>query len=102
MLTLFPARQGEGIALSQFDISISLDDHLAGLLGETPEQIGRRVLECVIVDLYRQHVISRGRAAEALGLIFEAFLQLSNAGKIPHFDWDEEDIAQELRASARL
>lgn len=87
--------------MNQRDITISLDDYLAGLLGETPEQISRRVTECVVVDLYRQHIISRGRAAEALGLNFGEFLQLSNAGKIPYFDWDEEDIAVELRAIDR-
>ena len=87
--------------MRQRDISIKLDEQLADLLGETPELISRRVLESVIVDLFRQHVISRGRAAEALGLNLEEFLQLSNAGKIPYFDWDEEDFARELRAINR-
>lgn len=60
------------------------------------------MLESTVVELFRQCVFSRGRAAEALGLNLVEFLQLSNAGKIPYFDWDEEDIAQELRAINRL
>lgn len=87
--------------MRQRDITITLDEQLADLPGETPEQISRRVLECAVVDLYRQHVISRGRAAEVLGLDFEALLHQSNAGKIPRFDWDEEDIAHALRAIDR-
>jgi predicted HTH domain antitoxin len=85
------------MAVSQRDVTFSLDDYLADLLRGTPEQIGRRVLECVTVDLYRQHLISRGRAAEALGLNFEGISAIVQCGKIPHFDWEEEDIAMELR-----
>ena len=58
----------------------------------------QHLLEAGVLDLYRRHVISRGRAAEILGLTFEDFLRLSNAAGIPYFHWTEDDIEQELLA----
>lgn len=87
--------------MSQVQIDITLDADVADLFGETPEQVARFLLEAGVLDLFRRHVISRGRAAEILGLGYVEFLQLSNATGIPHFDWDAEDIEYELRAANR-
>ncbi|MFT4040490.1 MAG: UPF0175 family protein [Thermomicrobiales bacterium] len=88
--------------MSQTTVVITLEADVADLFGETPEQIARFLLEAGVLDLFRRQVISRGRAAEILGLNFEEFLQLSNAAGIPHFDFDAEDIEYELRAINRL
>ncbi|MCA9879433.1 MAG: UPF0175 family protein [Thermomicrobiales bacterium] len=84
--------------MSQRRLSITLEPEVADLFGDSPEQIVQNLMEAGVLDLYRRHVISRGRAAEILGLNFEEFLRLSNAAGIPHFDWDEANIEQELRA----
>lgn len=85
--------------MSQKHLSITLEPEVADLFGDNPEQIAQSLVETGVLDLYRRHVISRGRAAEILGLNFEEFLALSNAARIPHFDFTEEDIEQELRAA---
>ena len=72
--------------MSLIQIDITLDADVAGLFGETPEQVSSVLLEAGVLDLYRRHVISRGRAAEILGLGYLEFLQLSNAAGIPYFD----------------
>lgn len=87
--------------MSQRQFSFTLENDVADLFGESPEQIAQTLLEAGVLDLYRRHVISRGRAAEILGLNFEEFLRLSNAAGIPYFDWTEADIEQELRAINR-
>ena len=87
--------------MSQTRLSLTLEPDVADLFGDSPEQIARNLLEAGVLDLYRRHVISRGRAAEILGLNFEEFLRLSNAAGIPYFDWTEADIEQELRAINR-
>ena len=65
--------------MSQRHLSLTLEPDVADLFGDSPEQIAQSLLEAVVLDLYRRHVISRGRAAEILGLNFEEFLRLSNA-----------------------
>ncbi|MDQ2654779.1 MAG: UPF0175 family protein [Chloroflexota bacterium] len=87
--------------MSRRHFSLTLEPDVADLFGDSPEQIAQSLLEAGVLDLYRRHVISRGRAAEILGLNFEEFLRLSNAAGIPHFDFDAEDIEYELRAARR-
>lgn len=88
--------------MSQRHLSLTLENDVADLFGENSEQIAQTLLEAGVLDLYRRHVISRGRAAEILGLNFDEFLRLSNAAGIPHFDFDVEDIEYELRAARSL
>ena len=87
--------------MSQRQISLTLENDVADLFGDSPEQITQHLLEAGVLVLYRRHVISRGRAAEILGLSFEEFLRLSSAAGIPYFDWTEADIEQELQAINR-
>ena len=87
--------------MSQRQISLTLENDVADLFGDSPEQITQHLLEAGVLDLYRRHVISRGRAAEIQGLSFEDFLRLYSAAGIPYFDWNEADIEQELQAINR-
>lgn len=87
--------------MTQRQLSLTLENDVADLFGESPEQIARSLLEAGVLDLYRRHVISRGRAAEILGLSFEEFLRLSNAAGVPYFDWTEGDVELESQAIDR-
>jgi predicted HTH domain antitoxin len=49
-------------------------------LGEDPE---RAVLEATVLELFRRGELSRGRAAELLGVDLLAFLRLASARGIP-------------------
>ena len=50
--------------MSQRHLSLTLENEVADLFGENSEQIAQTLLEAGVLDLYRRHVISRGRAAE--------------------------------------
>jgi hypothetical protein len=79
-------------------IRITLGDDVADLLGDSPEQIERHVYEVLVLDLYRRHVISAGRAAEILGMEKVAFIRWSGSLGIPHFDTTSEDWVNQLQA----
>lgn len=79
-------------------ILISLTHEVADLFGDTPEQIERHVHEVLILDLYRRHVISAGRAAKILGMGKVAFTRWSGSLGIPIFDTTPEDWANQLQA----
>ena len=78
-------------------VLIPFDKSVTELLGNSPEQIERSAQEIVVLDLYRRHEISVGRAAEILGLDLLSFIRWSGARGVPYFDFDEEDWEQELR-----
>ena len=77
---------------------VMLDLEVIRLLGESLEQIERSALEIIVLDLYRRHEISAGRAAEILDLDEFAFIRWSGSLGIPYFDTTPEDWAQQIRA----
>lgn len=79
-------------------IQITVDESVMELLGDSPEQIERTALEIIVLDLYRRHVISAGRAAEILDLDEFAFIRWSGTLGIPYFDTNPADWEQQLRA----
>jgi hypothetical protein len=83
-------------------IQITLDESITELLGDSPEQIERAALEIIVLDLYRRHAISGGRAAEILGLEKFAFIRWSGSLGIPFLDMTPEEWQEELRVLGRL
>jgi predicted HTH domain antitoxin len=79
-------------------IHLELDEDFAELLGSSREQIERRALEMIVLELYRRHEISVGRAAALLGLDQLTFIQWSGSLGVPFFDMTGEEWEQELRA----
>jgi hypothetical protein len=79
-------------------IQITVDESVTELLGDSPEQIERTALEIIVLDLYRRHVISGGRAAEILNLDLLTFIRWSGSLGIPYLDMTPEEWEQELRA----
>jgi hypothetical protein len=77
---------------------ISLPTEVADLLGDSPEEIERNVHETIVLELYRRHEVSAGRAAEMLNLDLPSFIRWSGSLGIPYFDTTPEDWANQLRA----
>lgn len=78
-------------------IQIDIDEDVTGLLGDSPDEIERRILETIALDLYRRREISSGRAAALLGLDRFAFIRWAGSLGIPYFDLTPEEWEQELR-----
>ena len=84
------------------EIRLQVDENLLGLLGDSPEQIERHALEMIVLELYRRHTISAGRAAIILGMDKYAFIRWSGSLGIPFFDMSKEDWEEELRTLESL
>jgi predicted HTH domain antitoxin len=83
-------------------IHIEVDEDFAELLGSSPEQIERSALEMIVLELYRRHEISGGRAAALLGLDLLAFIRWSGSLGIPYLDMTPEEWQEELRVLDKL
>ena len=62
--------------------TIAIPDELAQLLGPE-EQLTEALAEAVVLELFREHRISAGKAAELLGISYRKFLQRIQAKSIP-------------------
>ena len=79
-------------------VPVMLDEEVTQLLGDSPEEIERSVLERIVLDLYRRHEISAGRGAELVNLDLLTFIRWSGSQGVPYFDTTDEDWEHELRA----
>ena len=78
------------------EIRIEIDEDVLGLLGESTEQIERHALEMIVLELYRRHTISAGRAAMLLGMDKLSFIRWSGSLGIPYLDLTAEELREEL------
>jgi hypothetical protein len=83
-------------------IQLDVEEDVAELLGSSPEQIERRALEMIVLELYRRRELSVGRAAALLGLDQLAFIRWSGSLGVPFFDMTAEEWEQELRAIDKM
>ena len=79
------------------EIRIEIDEDVLALLGESTEQIERHALEMIVLELYRRHTVSAGRAAMLLGMDKLAFIRWSGSLGIPYFDLSAEELREELK-----
>ena len=78
--------------------SVMLDEQVTDLLGDSPEQIERNVLEMLVLELYRQRRLSIGRSAALLGMDQLSFIRWSGALGVPLFDMSDEEWELERQA----
>lgn len=79
------------------EIRIETSEELLKLLGESTEQIERHALEMIVLELYRRHTVSAGRAAILLGMDKFSFIRWSGSLGIPYFDLTAEELREELK-----
>ncbi len=77
-------------------VCIELDPELASLLCQMNRPVEQTARELIVLELYRQTLISSGKAAELLGMPRIAFIQYASKLGIPYFDMSEEEFNQEV------
>jgi predicted HTH domain antitoxin len=82
------------MATVQFD----LNEDLPTLLRQQDPSIERAARELMVMELYRRGALSRGKAAELLGMPLADFLKRADALGIPYFSFTDEEFAAELAA----
>lgn len=75
---------------------LELPEEVLDLLMAPDQQVERAVLELIVLELYRRHTISAGRAAKLLGIDEFAFIRHASAVGIPYFDMTREELHDEL------
>jgi predicted HTH domain antitoxin len=55
--------------------------------------------ELIVLELYRQRRISRGKAAELLGVPLAGFLERAAHADIPYFDLTSDELRREIESA---
>jgi predicted HTH domain antitoxin len=77
-------------------IFIELDQELVTLLHTTPGRMEDKLKEYLVLELYRRHEVSSGKAAELLRMERVKFVRYASRLGIPYLDMDEHELATEI------
>ena len=83
-------------------VQVELDQDVVALLEELHRPVKEAARDLIVLELYRQSILSSGRAAEVLGLSREDFIRRASACGIPYFQLSGEQLRQELDESESL
>lgn len=74
--------------------------HIAEAIAEyLPTPPDAAASELIVLELYRQRRISRGKAAELLGEPLAGFLQRAAHADIPYFDLTSDELREEIESA---
>ena len=74
--------------------------HIAEAIAEfLPAPPAAAASELIVLELYRQRRISRGKAAELLGEPLASLLQRAAHADIPYFDLTPDELRQEIESA---
>ena len=82
-------------------LHLDLDADLVFLLQRQDPSLEVAARELMVMELYRRGAVSRGKAAELLGIPLVEFLQRADELCIPYFNHTDEEFAAELASSKR-
>ena len=77
-------------------VRIELDDELVAVLEEVGRPAQESVRELIVLELYREGLISSGKAAELMGSDRVEFIKHAGRQGIPYFQLSREELRQEL------
>ncbi len=77
-------------------MTLQIPEAIAEFLPTPPDAAAS---ELIVLELYRQRRISRGKAAELLGEPLARFLQRAAHADIPYFDLTSDELRQEIESA---
>lgn len=80
----------------------TIDQDLVEVLEELYRPVKQAVRELIVLGLYAQGELSRGRAAQLLGLERRDFIQYASAKGIPYLQLTSEELRREIDTGDKL
>ncbi len=80
-------------------ITVELERDLVNLFHDVQGRPEDKLTEYLVLELYRRHEISSGKAAEWLGMQRVEFIRYASRQGIPYLDLDESELDDEIRAA---
>jgi predicted HTH domain antitoxin len=77
-------------------VRIDLDDELVAVLEEVGRPARQSVRELIVLELYREGLISSGRGAELMGVLRADFIKRAGQQGIPYFQMTREELRREI------
>jgi predicted HTH domain antitoxin len=83
-------------------VTVELEYDLVNLFHDVREHPREKLKEYLILELYRRHEISSGKAAEWLDMERSEFIRYAARLGVPYIDLDEIELQEEVRAAREM
>jgi len=88
--------------MEQKKVTINLPSEILSMIARKREDIPSRVLEYLILELYRLGELSSGKAAQYLNMERFEFIRFASRMGIAFIDMDEEELSEDYRQATRV
>jgi predicted HTH domain antitoxin len=75
---------------SMTTITLELPDDLLALSGFRADNLSHDALKMIVLELYREDIVSLGKAAQLSGLTIDGFMEFASSRKVPLHYGDAE------------
>ena len=82
-------------------VTLELPDELLDLAGFKTEHLSQETLKLIVLELFREEVISLGKAAELCGLSIAEFMEFAASRRVP-LHYGEQELQQDREQFKRL
>jgi predicted HTH domain antitoxin len=82
-------------------VTVELDQELMSLFHQVHARPEDTLKEYLVLELYRRHEVSSGKAAELLGMERIEFIRYASRIGIPYLDMDERELLGEIEQARR-
>ena len=83
-------------------VQIDLDSDLVAVLEEVGRPAKESVRELIVLELFREGLISSGKAAELMGVPRLDFIRCAGRQGIPYFQMSHEELREEIEHAKSL
>ena len=83
-------------------VNIPLKEDLAEILKDLDRPVEESARELIVLELYREHKISIGKAAELLEMDLLDFIRYSSSVGIPYLDLPREQLDRDFAKAADI
>lgn len=80
-------------------VTVELEHDLVDMFHDVRGRPEEKLKEYLVLELYRRHEISSGKAAEWLGMSRLEFIRYASRLGIPYIDLDEQELGEEIRVA---
>ncbi|MFQ5640703.1 MAG: UPF0175 family protein [bacterium] len=82
-------------------VTLQLSDELVKLAKLKREHLSRDALKLLVLELYREEIVSLGKAAELCGLSLSEFMEFSASRKVP-LHYGKTELEQDRQYFAKI
>lgn len=88
--------------MEQEKITMTIPSEILPIVAKRRKDVPSKVLEYLILELYRLGELSSGKAAQYLEMERFEFVRFASRNGIPFFEMDKEELLQDYRQARRM